>query len=303
MDIKDELDNANITDPSENGSTNGQKRRFMRQPIPKKIKRLRRNRRLRKILTPKNALMSLHELLGNGLSEFSILPEERGFVASVYVNAVQYEGRGPSKMAAKNSASEKALRDIIINRMLQSPKSQQLKPSGDPAQPGTEQIPPNVDDAFRDDVEMGDAENDNDESEVPMLHLASFALHKLFSEWQSEGFEIPDFKIGGVTSPVEPATAVDKTDRAPGIPPKRTQLPENANTMHPTTLLCMMRPATKYVDLGSEGQVPNILHRVGVEVDAEHFIGTAKNKKLARKNAAIDACNEMFGTEFIKEDN
>lgn len=161
LDIKDEVDNANITDPSENGSTNGQKRRFLRQPIPKKIKRLRRNRRLRKILTPKNALMSLHELLGNGLSEFSILPEERGFVASVYVNNVQYEGRGmcklevipisrnlienvcfisgPSKMAAKNSASEKALRDIIINRMLQSPKSQQLKPSGDATQPGAEQ--------------------------------------------------------------------------------------------------------------------------------------------------------------------
>lgn len=30
--------------------------------------------------------------------------------------------------------------------------------------------------------------------EVPMMHLASFALHKLFSEWQAEGFEIPDFK-------------------------------------------------------------------------------------------------------------
>lgn len=79
---------------NDNGTSNGQKRRFMRQPIPKKIKRLRRNRRLRKILTPKNALMSLHELLGAGLSEFNILPEERGFVASVFVNNVQYEGRG-----------------------------------------------------------------------------------------------------------------------------------------------------------------------------------------------------------------
>lgn len=64
-----------------------------------------------------------------------------------------------------------------------------------------------------------------------------------------------------------------------------------------------MRPAIKYVDLGSEGQVPNILHRVGVEVDAQHFIGTAKNKKLARKNAAIDACNQLFGTAFIKDEN
>lgn len=96
-DLKNEAQNVDITDvASDNGSVNGQKRRFMRQPIPKKIKRLRRNRRLRKILTPKNALMSLHELLGNGLSEFSILPEERGFVASVFVNNIQYEGRGIS---------------------------------------------------------------------------------------------------------------------------------------------------------------------------------------------------------------
>lgn len=72
----------------------GLKRRFTRPPVPKKLKRLRRNRRLRKILTPKNALMSLHELLGTGLSDFTIMPEERGFVATVYVNNVQYEGHG-----------------------------------------------------------------------------------------------------------------------------------------------------------------------------------------------------------------
>lgn len=64
-----------------------------------------------------------------------------------------------------------------------------------------------------------------------------------------------------------------------------------------------MRPATKYVDLGSEGQAPNVLHRIGTEVDGEHFIGTAKSKKLARKNAAIDACNRFFGTNFVKDDN
>lgn len=64
-----------------------------------------------------------------------------------------------------------------------------------------------------------------------------------------------------------------------------------------------MRPSTKYVDLGSEGQAPNIAHRVGVEVDAKHFIGSAKNKKLARKNAAIDACNQCFGTQFVKDEN
>lgn len=90
------------------------------------------------------------------------------------------------------------------------------------------------------DIDMANGENDNeDEGEVPMLHLASFALHKLFSEWQSEGFEIPDFKIGGATSPTESSTT-EKTIQQPGTPPKRTALPENANTMHPTTLLCMV---------------------------------------------------------------
>lgn len=94
MDIKMDselLSTLSTDDDSVNGT---QKRRFLRQPIPKKIKRLRRNRRLRKILTPKNALRSLHELLGTGLSEFSILPEEHGFVATVYINNAQYEGRG-----------------------------------------------------------------------------------------------------------------------------------------------------------------------------------------------------------------
>lgn len=43
-----------------------------------------------------------------------------------------------------------------------------------------------------DDVDMKDS--DSNSVEVPMMHLASFALHKLFSEWQNDGFEIPDLK-------------------------------------------------------------------------------------------------------------
>lgn len=70
------------------------KKRWNRQPINKKVKRIRRNRRLRKMLIPKNALMSLNELMGSTISEYDIVPEERGFVARVYVNNVQYEGRG-----------------------------------------------------------------------------------------------------------------------------------------------------------------------------------------------------------------
>lgn len=85
------MDQAADDTQSVNG---GLKRRFNRPQLSKKVKRLRRNRRLRKILMPKNALMSLHELLGAGLSEFNVVPEERGFVATVFANNAQYEGRG-----------------------------------------------------------------------------------------------------------------------------------------------------------------------------------------------------------------
>lgn len=37
-------------------------------------------------------------------------------------------------MSAKNNASEKALRDIIIQRMIQSPKASALKITNDPQQ-------------------------------------------------------------------------------------------------------------------------------------------------------------------------
>lgn len=63
-----------------------------------------------------------------------------------------------------------------------------------------------------------------------------------------------------------------------------------------------MRPGTKYIDLGNEGKSPNISHKIGVDVDGAHFIGCAKNKKLARKLAARDACNTLFGTQYPLEE-
>lgn len=91
MDLGKAGNAAGSTSAEGNGAP---KKRWNRQPINKKVKRIRRNRRLRKMLIPKNALMSLNELMGSTLSEYAIVPEERGFIARVYVNNVQYEGRG-----------------------------------------------------------------------------------------------------------------------------------------------------------------------------------------------------------------
>lgn len=85
-------------------------------------------------------------------------------------------------------------------------------------------------------------END-DEGEVPMLHLASFALHKLFTEWQAEGFEIPDFKVAALTAAAAPIEnmLIDKPSaKVPNAPANRAQVPDDAASMHPTTLLCIV---------------------------------------------------------------
>lgn len=207
---------------------------------------------------------------------------------------------GLSKMAAKNNASEKALRDVIIQRMVQAPRSKAASST-----PSVDSVELAVADLFTEDVEMASQEassidDKEDESEVPMLHLASFALHKLFTEWQADGFEIPDFRTNSVAA-VAAVLGNAELPQLPNPAPIKNEVPENAQSLHPSTLLCMMRPNTKYVDLGSEGKSPDITHRVGIEVDGRNFVGVAKSKKLARKIAARDACNTFFDTKYPLE--
>lgn len=135
-----------------------------------KEKRLRQNRKLFRMLTPRNAIAALNELHGDSIGQSIVVPTTGNqFEAEITINNVRYVGTGNSKMQAKNAASEKALRDLVIN------KFQQIK-NQEPAP------------AAGDDTNM---EVDDKADDVPMLQLASFALHKLFSEWEAEGFEIP----------------------------------------------------------------------------------------------------------------
>lgn len=293
--IKNESNNPFDNESVQSGEDGTRKKFWYRNGNKKKPsvreKRIRRNRTLRKILTPKNALMALYELKGNKLSDYKISPDGKGFIAEVLVNNVRYEGRGISKIVAKNNASEKALRDLIIQKMVLKPKQ---AASNDQSKSAT------VSEAGDDDVEMKEDDN-NDTEEVPMMHLASFALHKLFTEWQADGFDIPDFRAthGQITG----AAANDKSETVRKPIPERTELPPNAESMHPSMLLSVMRPATQYVELGSEGNSPNsIIHRMGVTIGEQQFIGSARSKKLARKAAAIEACNALFNTSFARED-
>jgi len=125
------------------------------------------------MLTPRNAIAALNELHGQSINETTVIPVQGNkFEAEIVINNVKFTGVGSSKMAAKNAACEKALRDLVIN------KFKQIKQ--EPVAPPSE------------DVNMEEA---NESTDVPMLQLASFALHKLFSEWENEGFEIPFPKL------------------------------------------------------------------------------------------------------------
>lgn len=269
---------------------------FVKRSFLGKEKRLRQNRKLFRMLTPRNAIAALNELHGDSIGQSIVVPTTGNqFEAEITINNVRYVGTGNSKMQAKNAASEKALRDLVIN------KFQQIK-NQEPAP------------ATGDDVNM---EGETDKADdVPMLQLASFALHKLFSEWEAEGFEIPMPKstvsTAGVTSiamklvsrlslqpePGIPAPAAsssgDGKPNAPKPPKIRTELPPNNVAMHPVMLLSQMRPCTQYADLGSVGMTPNIMHTVGATVDGQEFIGQGRSKKEARKRVATDILIKLF---------
>lgn len=187
-----------------------------------KERKARQLRRLRKLLTPKNAVVALHEMQGPGMGEFIINTNGHETTAEIVLNNVRYEATGPNKHLAKARASEKALRDLVISQMAKS-RQRQESTNGNVNQ-----------EAMDEDTEMTDV-SDNDD--VPMLHLASYALYKLFNEWQNEGFEIPAIK------PQKTSVKLSETGihpLAPKVAKTKADLPSDATTRHPTALLAFV---------------------------------------------------------------
>uniref|UniRef100_A0A336LVX2 CSON001516 protein n=1 Tax=Culicoides sonorensis TaxID=179676 RepID=A0A336LVX2_CULSO len=253
--------------------------------VSAKLRRARANRRLRKLLCPKTAVMALHELRSKEVEldfKVSDQPINGQFKAETVYEGKTYVGFGAGKQAARNNVAEKILRDMVIERMKKNPK----KLETDGKKDGNES-------ADGGDVEMTEATNE--EEEVPMTHLASYALHKLFAEWAKEGYEVPDFRT---PTPGDHPLATPGTKPVPGNPKVRTELPPNPEKLHPAMLLQIMRPGTQYVELGSQGSTPNIIHAIGVTVDGQQYIGSGKSKKIARKEAARIACETIFKMKF-----
>ncbi|XP_059050160.1 double-stranded RNA-specific editase B2-like [Achroia grisella] len=252
--------------------------------ISKRERRRRQNEHLRRLLVPKNALMvlnemTLHEQINNHFkveladsSPFFKSQNKHNFCADLTLEGQTYKGYGENKLMARNAAAEQAIRDLIIKRL--------SKVCADSSGDGTES-------------QNGESE----EETLPMIQIASFALHKLFLEWEYAGHKVPQLRPPPVSCESE-AEAECAAARAAVVKPPKA-VPVNASAMHPCMLLTYMRPHLEYRELAVDGDRPqNMLFTLGVDVDGATYVGKASNKKEARKAAARAACQALFNVKF-----
>ncbi|XP_026761752.2 uncharacterized protein LOC113520578 isoform X2 [Galleria mellonella] len=301
-----ESDNAEIEmkpeigDMEDSNSDGATRPHWMKPRIPglrkitKRERRRRQNEHLRRLLVPKNALMVLNEMMlqeqmNNGakehaahLMQFKVEPADnnpyfksqnkQNFCADLTLEGQTYKGYGENKMMARNAAAEQAIRDLIIKRLAKACN----------------------------DTNSEGSQNGDEEETLPMIQIASFALHKLFLEWEYAGHKVPQLRPPSISvSEPEPETEASRAAGAAAAvkPPK--VLPLNAAAMHPCMLLTYMRPHLEYRELAVEGDRPqNMLFTLGVDIDGATYVGKASNKKEARKAAARAACQALFNVKF-----
>lgn len=297
-DIQD-IDNEEM---NEDGTTNGTKKKsFWRHikagaggesKISKKERRGRRNQRLRKILQPKNALMVVNELVGG--QKYNVIETQTNggenntdnFAATVVIDSQEYTGYGKNKSAAKSAAAEVALRSLLLSKLRTA-----MSKSQNASQTSLDEAGGDVTMSESDDNKDPDKQ---DEEDVSWLHVASYAIHKLFTAWDADGV-LPENTFQHESY---------KNTPAPKAAPKRPakQLPANAELMNPVMLLNQMRPGVVYEDHEKEGTPPAMTFTVKAVCDDEDFFGKGNNKKIARKNCAYAACSKIFNIQYPEQD-
>jgi len=249
--------------------------------IPKDVQKRRRNFRLKKMLTPKPPMMVLFELVDHNQIQFENFisdPMTRLLKITARYDGKEFEGIGPSKSIAKNICSEQILQHIAFKTCIK--------------------------DAEKDD---GKGRGSQGEEETPWTALASVALFKLFNDWQAQGVNLPS-ELMKSKAPVshdqdEPMAMegmpVIKKEKKPKNKDKKEpkQLPENPTSRHPVQLLNEMEGQLQY-DTSTEGAPPNAVFTLAVTVKDQTYVGTAKNKKDAKKIAAQAALEALYGVVY-----
>jgi dsRNA-specific ribonuclease len=260
--------------------------------VNRKLKRLRLNQRLRKTLQPKNAIMVLNEMKTGVQFTFpetqSTLPNAL-FLVHAEIEGKTYVGQGLSKPLARQNAAENALKSLLLEKMTAAAMKARL----DAETEGAANAGSVADGSENKDGENNSMETNTEEpDEIPWSSLASFALYKLFLEWQNQGTVVPVPRPG-----VSPGKVKKESNKIV----VQKELPPNATTIHPVMLLNQMRPGLTYTEVSRAGNPPNTMFTLAVEIEGQEYTGTAKNKKDAKKVAAKAALHALFNLVYPEE--
>jgi len=230
------------------------------------------NLRLRRIISPKSPVQILEELAQQEQTSISynfLEPVSEGrmqfFPCEVTVTGscpVTFSGTGPSKDIAKNIAAEGAIHAFITN----SVKSDN----------------PNIE---------GEDLADN----APWRALASLGLFKLFNDWQSQGYILPQ-QFMATPNPVPNIAKADPNNQQENFVHNPSKMPEDPTSKHPVMLLNELYPGTPFE--GSIGTVPGNLFHMTVEIQGRSFQGSGRSKKDAKKSCAMAALKSLHDIEY-----
>ncbi|XP_024943410.1 mediator of RNA polymerase II transcription subunit 15 isoform X2 [Cephus cinctus] len=261
--------------------------------VNRRLKRLRMNQRLRKTLQPKNAIMVLNEMKTGVQFTFPETQANSLFLVHAEIDGKTYVGQGLSKPLARQNAAENALKCLLLEKMTAAAMKARIdaETDGQASQPMETTPSPSKEENVENMI-VSTEPTTEESDEIPWSSLASFALYKLFLEWQNQGTVVPVPRPG-----VSPGK-VKKEHKSP----VQKELPCNAINIHPVMLLNQMRPGLTYVEINRVGNPPNTMFTLAVDIDGVEYTGAAKNKKDAKKTAAKAALSALYGLTYPEED-
>jgi len=236
------------------------------------------NVRLRRMISPKPPVQILEELVQQEHADMSytfLEPVSEGgmqlFTCEVTIRGDVYTGTGPSKPIARNIAAEGAIHAFISNSVLSAQPS-----------PETEDIADNA----------------------PWSALASLGLFKLFNDWQSQGYSVPQQFMSPPTHLSKTSTAMSLAhqnipDQSSSFTQQPAKMPSDPTSKNPVMLLNELYPGVTYE--GSLGVVPGNMFSMTVEVQDRSFQGTGRSKKDAKKACAMAALKSLHNIEYNLE--
>lgn len=246
---------------------------FLNQPAPPPPAPIKRPAfKLRRSIQPRPMLSVLHELAGSEKPIFDyydvpmVERERRAWVNDIPVEEVgEYEckciigelefvAEGQTKPEARVAVAEVTVQGLIAHK------------------------------CELNDIEGVGASEDN----CPWAAIASLALHKLYMDWQSQGYTIPEELINLPDSgPVFQSHGIG-FNRAPSNPVELDKNPlQKLNEM-----AAKMKKTPEFELTGEEGTPNEKVFTMQVKIGDRTYTGEGKNKKAARHAAASTALED-----------